>query len=180
MLALTDTTKLSSLSYTLAELQHTITVHLPQSDVVSTMLSPNSTHRIMQIPVGSKWSPGAHWHEDYVEHIKILKGVANVWINGQLQVLEAGDEAAFQLFDVHDFCRATLDSGEVLFIEEWTENGALFSPRSFVNQTNTSYPIRRRRYESGIFPQCVLYSSRYRGFRGPSVGLSSIFLSLRL
>jgi quercetin dioxygenase-like cupin family protein len=123
MAQLTDTSAFSSLTYTLPSQQHTITVHLPGSPMVSSIVSDASNHRIMEIPVKSKWSPGTHWHEDYVEHIKILKGKARVYINGKCRELVAGNEATFELFDVHDFCRSDFDEGESLLIEEWTDNG---------------------------------------------------------
>ncbi|KAH8901629.1 hypothetical protein GQ53DRAFT_7917 [Thozetella sp. PMI_491] len=122
MTQLTDTSTFSSLSYTLPSLQHTVTVHLPGSSMVSSMLSPTSTHRIMEIPRNSKWSPGSHWHEAYVEHIKVLQGRAKVYINGACRELAAGNEATFERFDIHDFCRSEFDDGETLLIEEWTDN----------------------------------------------------------
>ena len=123
MLDLTDTTELSSLSYSIPSLKHKVTVHLPVSSVVASHISPQSSHRIMEVPSGSRWEPGAHWHEDYVEHIRIIQGSAKVWINGTMQALSEGEETVFQLFDVHNFSRAEFDTGPTLLIEEWTDNG---------------------------------------------------------
>ena len=123
MLELTDTTNLNSLRYTLPSLKHDVTVHLPQSSLVTSRISRESTHRIIEIPCGSHWEPGAHWHKEYVERIRIIQGSARVWIDGKVQKLQEGDETTFQLFAVHNFCRSEFDSGPALLIEEWTDNG---------------------------------------------------------
>lgn len=120
---LTNTKENASLRYHLPDLQHVVEVHLPGSQAVSNLLSSGSRNRILQIPVHSAWSPGAHWHETFVEHIRILKGHAKVWINGECRHLGPGDDATFEVFDIHDFSRADVDTGEDLFIEEWVDNG---------------------------------------------------------
>ena len=120
---LTNTKDQTSLRFTIPSLQHEVTVHLPDSPKVASLLPDRKTHRILEIPVSSKWEPGAHWHEDYVEHIRVLKGRAKVWVNGVVREIGPGEEVIFNLFDIHNFCRATFDSDEELLIEEWTENG---------------------------------------------------------
>ncbi|KAF2164786.1 hypothetical protein M409DRAFT_24691 [Zasmidium cellare ATCC 36951] len=121
MPTLTTTIPLTSLTYTIPSLNHTITLHLPNSSKHSAHLPPNSTHRILEIPLGSHWQPGAHWHEEHTEYIKILQGTAKVWINGRVRVLGEGEEVVFERRDVHNFCRAEIDGGEVLVVEEWTD-----------------------------------------------------------
>lgn len=91
-----------------------------------------SLHRTrIIIPRGSKWGPGAHWHEHYVEHVRVLRGRVKVTINGVEGVKGPEDGVAtFQLFDVHDFARADGgtetdgegDEGDVI-VEEWTDPG---------------------------------------------------------
>lgn len=125
MMHLTDTTELKSLSYSLPALKHEVTVHLPGSDLVCSLLSPDSKHRVIEIPCGSHWEPGAHWHEEYTEHVRILQGRALVCINGQVQQLEADGRAVFRLFDIHNFCRADFDNGPSVLIEEWTDDGMI-------------------------------------------------------
>ncbi|KAK0392642.1 hypothetical protein NLU13_2137 [Sarocladium strictum] len=120
---LTQTSELGSLSYSLPDLQHEVTIHLANSSdpVRRHLQTGNQSHRILEVPVGSKWEPGAHWHEDYVEHIRVLRGRAKVWIDGTEQELGPGQEAVFRLFDVHNFRRAEAASGDVLLIEEWVD-----------------------------------------------------------
>ncbi|KAI1613930.1 hypothetical protein EDD36DRAFT_486710 [Exophiala viscosa] len=83
-----------------------------------------STHRTrINIPPGSLWRPGGHWHESYTEHMRVLHGRVKFTINGTAKVI--GPEDGVQIirkYEVHDFCRADGGAGEGdVTVEEWTE-----------------------------------------------------------
>lgn len=40
--------------------------------------------RIITIPVGSTWNVGLHWHEEYTESVKVLKGEARITLGKQI------------------------------------------------------------------------------------------------
>lgn len=153
---LSRTTELTALSYSLPELKQSVTVHLPGSDLVKQHISKTSSHRILEIPVGSKWSPGAHWHEEHVEHIRIIRGSATVWINGVSKELGPQGEATFEKFAIHDFCRSGQDENEPLLIEEWTETGEYKSQiaTNLLEHYLTWRCTNRGRHERRVLPQC--------------------------
>lgn len=88
-------------------------------------------HSMITIPSGSKWAPGAHWHEAYTEHVQVKKGRAKVTIGDVTRIYGAEDGAlTFPKYTIHNFCRADEgkstgeggDSDDVV-IEEWTDPG---------------------------------------------------------
>ncbi|KAI1622510.1 hypothetical protein EDD37DRAFT_667332 [Exophiala viscosa] len=90
-----------------------------------------STHRTrINIPPGSLWRPGGHWHESYTEHMRVLHGRVKFTINGTAKVI--GPEDGVQIirkYEVHDFCRADGGAGEGdVTVEEWTEPGKNIAP----------------------------------------------------
>lgn len=40
--------------------------------------------RIITIPVASTWNVGLHWHEDYTESVKVLKGKARITLGKEI------------------------------------------------------------------------------------------------
>ncbi|KAF2682889.1 hypothetical protein K458DRAFT_488144 [Lentithecium fluviatile CBS 122367] len=82
------------------------------------------------IPPGSKFHPGAHWHEDYDEIMRVVKGRARIRLGKEWRVYGPEDgEVLIRRGVVHDFMRADA-SGSVkgedgvegdLVIEEWSE-----------------------------------------------------------
>ncbi|KAK4947776.1 hypothetical protein LTR10_013284 [Elasticomyces elasticus] len=95
-----------------------------------------STHRTrITIPPGSLWSPGAHWHETYTEHMRVLQGQVKFTIDGTAKVIGPEDGVhTIRKYEVHDFCRADGGSGdEDVMVEEWTEPDDGFKQVFFYN-----------------------------------------------
>lgn len=107
-----------------------ITLELFGNRVIFTFPSRHST--LITIPAGSAWEPGPHWHESYVENVRVVQGRAWVSLNGVVKEVGVGEGSVrFELRDIHTFGRA--DRGrksenaglEDVVIEEWTEPGEL-------------------------------------------------------
>ncbi|KAK5045411.1 hypothetical protein LTR84_009275 [Exophiala bonariae] len=108
--------------------------------VIFTFASRHST--LITIPPGSAWEPGAHWHESYVENVRVVKGRAWVSVNGVVKEIGPGEGSVrFELRDVHTFGRAdrgrkSEDSDheeEDVVLEEWTEPDDGFKQVFFYN-----------------------------------------------
>lgn len=98
-----------------------ITVNLPSGLVTFTFLPNNHTQ--ITIPPKSPWHPGAHWHEAYIERLRVLQGRLKVIINGHTRLVGAEDGfVTFEKYAVHDFWRADGVEGDVV-IEEMTDPG---------------------------------------------------------
>jgi uncharacterized cupin superfamily protein len=83
----------------------------------------------MTIPKGSTWSPGAHWHENYTEYTRVIKGRVKFTIGGVVSVKGPEDGVVtFPKYVVHDFCRADVDGEGDVVIEEWTDPGTSMIP----------------------------------------------------
>ena len=123
------------------------TLHLPTGQATfSFPPSPTNPSQIgtrtrISIPAGSAWMPGPHWHEHYVEHVRVLKGRAKLVVSGVESTRGPGDGVVtFEKFVVHDFGRADggkalKDGGEegVVEVEEWTEPEDGFKQVFFYN-----------------------------------------------
>ncbi|KAI9709394.1 MAG: hypothetical protein M1828_002515 [Chrysothrix sp. TS-e1954] len=75
--------------------------------------TPFATRIIMH--KNSKWTPGAHWHERYVEYFRVLQGRVRIITNGMpREVVESDGEQQIDKYVVHEFMRADVDaeSGE--------------------------------------------------------------------
>jgi len=65
------------------------------------------------IPPGSKFHPGAHWHEDYDEYMRVLKGRARIRLGNDWKVYTPEDgEVRIPKGTVHDVMRADMGIGE--------------------------------------------------------------------
>lgn len=107
-----------------------ITLELFGNRVTFTFPSRHST--LITIPAGSAWEPGPHWHESYVENVRVVQGRAWVSLNGVVKEVGVGEGSVrFELRDVHTFGRADRGrkgedaSQEDVVLEEWTEPGEL-------------------------------------------------------
>lgn len=123
-----------------------------------------SLHRTrIAIPPGSLWRPGPHWHESYVEHMRVVQGTVKFTVNGTTTVVGPEDEPRIiRPYDVHDFCRAdSEDCSEDVVVEEWTE------PSKQASKPNTKNPLgfvalavtdgsKRRRLQASVFLQRAL------------------------
>lgn len=114
--------------------ESSITVNLFGNQVTFSFPSQHST--LIKIPSGSAWEPGPHWHEAYVENVRVVQGRAWVSVNGVVKELSVGEGSVrFELRDVHTFGRAdrgrkgepVADAGDDVVIEEWTEPSEWFS-----------------------------------------------------
>jgi hypothetical protein len=86
-----------------------------------------TSSRLITIPPRSTWTTGLHWHEEYVERVRVLQGKARVTYDGVTKDYGPEDGILrFEKFIVHGFGRA--DSGGEIdtVIEEWTEPGESF------------------------------------------------------
>jgi len=113
------------------ESESSITVSLFGNEVTFDFPSQHST--LIKIPPGSAWEPGPHWHEAYVENVRVVQGRAWVSVNGVVKEVGVGDGSVrFELMDVHTFGRADRGrkggpdtdadaNAEDVVIEEWTE-----------------------------------------------------------
>ncbi|KAK4917341.1 hypothetical protein LTR66_016949, partial [Elasticomyces elasticus] len=80
------------------------------------------------LPPGSTYTPGPHWHEQYIEHFKVLEGRVLVRLDGYSKIVTATDPSQqVDKFVIHEFMRADMDAtsdqkddGDVV-IEEWTD-----------------------------------------------------------
>ncbi|KAH7329436.1 hypothetical protein B0I35DRAFT_420207 [Stachybotrys elegans] len=82
--------------------------------------------RIITIPPGSTWSTGLHWHEEYTESVRVLKGRACITIDGSSRDYTAEDGVVtFPRLTIHGFGRADSgrDSGDLqdVVLEEWVD-----------------------------------------------------------
>ncbi|KEF63067.1 uncharacterized protein A1O9_01043 [Exophiala aquamarina CBS 119918] len=123
--------------------ESSITVKLFGNQVTFTFPSPHST--LITIPPGSAWEPGPHWHEAYVENVRVVQGRAWVSVNGVVREVGVGEGSVrFGLRDVHTFGRADrgrkgepgADAGDVV-IEECTEPDDGFKHVFFYNVLRT-------------------------------------------
>ncbi|KAJ9606171.1 hypothetical protein H2200_009132 [Cladophialophora chaetospira] len=132
----TPATTSSAKSFTLLLPAGLVTFTFPPPEAYTT---GNARTRIT-IPKGSTWSPGAHWHEHYTEHIRVLQGRLKLTLNGVVSIKGPEDGVVtFQKFEVHDFCRADGgaaegegDDGDVV-VEEWTDPEDGFKEVFFYN-----------------------------------------------
>lgn len=82
------------------------------------------------VPAGSKWHAGAHWHEEYDEVMRVVKGRAKVKLGNEYRIIGPEDgEVLIKKGVVHDVMRADVgakegegDDGE-LWLEERSEPG---------------------------------------------------------
>lgn len=82
------------------------------------------------IPPGSKFTPGPHWHEQYTEIFRVLKGRVKLIKNGKVKIVAESDGAQnVPPFTIHEFMRADVDEvpgkgdeGNVI-VEEWVDPG---------------------------------------------------------
>jgi mannose-6-phosphate isomerase-like protein (cupin superfamily) len=88
-------------------------------------------------PQGSKFQTGAHWHEEYDEYMRIIKGRAKIRLGNTWKVYTPEDgEIKIARMVVHDICRADKDAkpGEEdegdMIIEEWSD--PCTSPQSYI------------------------------------------------
>jgi mannose-6-phosphate isomerase-like protein (cupin superfamily) len=80
------------------------------------------------VPTGSKFHPGAHWHEDYDEVMRVVKGRAKIRLGSTWKVYGPEDgKILIKRGVVHDLMRADVDAkpedrdeGD-LVMEEWSE-----------------------------------------------------------
>jgi mannose-6-phosphate isomerase-like protein (cupin superfamily) len=92
------------------------------------------------VPAGSKWHAGAHWHEEYDEVLRVLKGRAKVQLGNEYRTIGPEDgEMLIKRGVVHDVMRADVgakegerDEGE-LWLAERSEPGT-FSHSSFYSR----------------------------------------------
>ena len=89
------------------------------------------------VPAGSKWHAGAHWHEEYDEVMRVVKGRAKVRLGNEYRIIGPEDGEVFiKKGVVHDVMRADVDAKEgegdegELWLEERSEPGT-FSHSSF-------------------------------------------------
>lgn len=95
----------------------------------------NYRKNLAKIPVGSKFQPGAHWHEDYDEIMKVIKGRMAIRLGSNpWKVVTAEDGEVFiPRMVVHDLRRADVDAkpgegdDEELWVEEQSEPGMFTS-----------------------------------------------------
>lgn len=76
------------------------------------------------IPPGSKFHPGAHWHEDYDEVMRVAKGRAKIRLGKEWKIYGPEDgEVLIPKGTVHDLMRADVDAkpGEGDEGEVWVE-----------------------------------------------------------
>jgi mannose-6-phosphate isomerase-like protein (cupin superfamily) len=96
-----------------------------------------SSYRITQIiiPPRSKFHVGAHWHEDYTEIMRVVKGRVKILLGKTWKVYTAADgEVIIPKNVIHDFMRADVDAqlGEEdqgdLVLEETGDPGMELNP----------------------------------------------------
>jgi mannose-6-phosphate isomerase-like protein (cupin superfamily) len=103
-------------------------------EVCLTYPSADNDYRISVavVPAGSKWHAGAHWHEEYDELMRVVKGRAKIRLGNDHRVITAEDgEVLIKKGVVHDVMRADVgakegegDEGD-LWLEERSEPGNL-------------------------------------------------------
>ena len=141
----TTTSSLDSISLKLPA--GPVTFSFPSSPLAKQYTKAN--HSFISIPPKSPWCPGAHWHEAYTEHIKVVKGRAKVTIDGKSRLVGPEDGMmTFEKLQIHDFERADKVGkrgedweAEDVVIEEWTDPGeltALLAPAADVRQRMAS------------------------------------------
>jgi mannose-6-phosphate isomerase-like protein (cupin superfamily) len=95
-----------------------------------------SSYRITTaiMPPGSGFHPGAHWHEDYDEVMRVKQGRMRLRLNGEMRIVTPKDgEVVIKRGVVHDFWRADVDAGSEgkeegdVVVEEWMEPGMTFN-----------------------------------------------------
>lgn len=80
------------------------------------------------LPERSTWTPGLHWHEQHVEHFKVVKGRVLISLDGVVKLVTPDDgPQRVERSVIHEFMRADhskvaseKDSGDVI-TEEWTD-----------------------------------------------------------
>lgn len=102
----------------------------PTSRAIFTLDTDSSRMGLTQItlPEKSTWTPGPHWHEEYVEYFRVIKGRVLVKLGGVSRIVTPEDEVVrVDKFVLHEFMRADIDKsddekdpGEVI-TEEWTD-----------------------------------------------------------
>lgn len=130
-MTLTDTTAYTaSNTIALSYNGHGNTDHQISQDVSVLYPTADTDYRITRatIPAGSKFQIGAHWHEEYDEYMKVLKGRGKIRLGNEWKVYTAEDgDVKIPRNVVHDICRADKDAkpgeedGEDFVWEEWTE-----------------------------------------------------------
>jgi mannose-6-phosphate isomerase-like protein (cupin superfamily) len=63
------------------------------------------------IPQGSKFHPGAHWHEQYDEIMRVVEGRMRIRLDGEIKVITPEDgDVVIKKGVVHEFWRADVDA----------------------------------------------------------------------
>jgi mannose-6-phosphate isomerase-like protein (cupin superfamily) len=122
------------------------------------------------VPMGSKFHPGAHWHEDYDEVMRVVKGRAKIRLGSVTKVYGPEDgEILIKRGVVHDLWRADVDANEGekdegdLVMEERSEPGTF--PHF---HTSSSYFLsalmmeRSGRLQRALLPARILHPGRQR------------------
>lgn len=102
----------------------------PNFRAIFKLISDPSRPGVTQItlPEKSTWTPSPHWHEEYDEYFRVIKGRVVVKLDGKSMLVTPQDgEVCVKKFVVHEFMRADIDKpddekdpGEVI-TEEWTD-----------------------------------------------------------
>ncbi|KAI9823066.1 MAG: hypothetical protein M1832_002720 [Thelocarpon impressellum] len=74
----------------------------------------------IELPSGSSWSSGLHWHETHTEFLEVVEGTATVTLDGVTRDYTPRDGVIrVEPFCVHEWRRAEEADGE-LVVSEWT------------------------------------------------------------
>lgn len=126
---------------------------------------------VATIPQGSKFHPGAHWHEDYDEYMRVIKGRAKIRLGDTWRVITPEDgEVLIPKGVIHDITRADADAkpGEEdegdLVVEERGDPGTLPTDQRMLTRmflrvsmrTSADAKCDSRRLQGTFLPPCVL------------------------
>jgi mannose-6-phosphate isomerase-like protein (cupin superfamily) len=120
------------------------TANKATQDVAMVYPTEASSYHITQIiiPPRSKFHVGAHWHEDYTEIMRVVKGRVKILLGKTWKVYTAADgDVVIPKNVIHDFMRADVDAqpGEEdegdLMLEETVDPGIELTPSLPVRQT---------------------------------------------